>query len=100
MSVGHRQLPVTAHTTLDHVEAAVTGGDWDAEAIAVLDVESPDDRPYVELGFELDPIAVDRLVPHADRARLTPDQARELAGALEVAATAAENGESMTSGRR
>ena len=95
-----RHLDVTAHTTLDHVDARAEGAGWTDEAIAVLDVESPRDERIVSLGLELDHTVLEHLAPHADYVSLSPEQARTLAGALEEAATAAERGRPLTSGRR
>ena len=94
-----RHLDVTAHTTFDHVGARAEGDGWTDETVAVLDVTSPAGDPTVSLGLELDPSGTPNLPHHADYVPLTPDQARTLAAELEAAATAAEAGEAMTSGR-
>lgn len=67
--------------------------------VAILDVESPGDEGTVRVGLELD-ADVDRLPHHAAFVSLTPDKARLLAADLERVATAAENGETITSGLR
>jgi len=97
--MSERFLDVTAHTTLDFVEARVEGRGWTAEGAAVVDVESPSDSDAVSLGIEVDPVAVDRLEHHAEYASLTPDQARELAADLEAAADVAEGEGDVSSGR-
>jgi hypothetical protein len=84
-----RVLDVTAHTTLDFVEASAHGPDWENEGTGVLDVRTPKgdpDRVVVEL--ELDPTAAEDVEPHADSVRLTAEQARDLADALSEAADA------------
>ena len=97
--MAHRRLDVTAYTTLDHVDARAEGDGWTDETVGVVDVESPEGESTVWLGLELDPTAAETVPPHADYASLAPEQARALAAALEEAATAAERGEAMTSGR-
>lgn len=78
-----RVLDVTSHTTLDYVEAAVHGEDWDAEGVGVLDVHTPKDDPEtVVVAFELDPTVTDRVADHADSVVLTRAQARTLRDAL------------------
>ncbi|WP_430503657.1 DUF6360 family protein [Haloparvum sp. PAK95] len=93
-----RHLNVTANTTFDHLPARATGNGWDAETVAIVDVESPGDEPTVRVGLELD-ADVDGLPHHAAFLSLSPAQARTFAGDLERVATAAENGETITSGR-
>lgn len=94
-----RHLNVTANTTFDHLPARATGNGWDAETVAILDVESPGDEPTVRVGLELD-ADVDGLPHHAAFVELAPEEARTFAGDLERVATTAENGETTTSGRR
>ncbi|MGZ0747488.1 DUF6360 family protein [Haloparvum sp. AD34] len=103
-----RHLNVTANTTFDHLPARATGDGWDVETVAILDVESPGeespgdetdgDELAVRVGLELD-ADVDGLPHHAAFLSLSPTQARTFAGDLERVATAAENGETITSGR-
>ncbi len=81
----HRRITdVTAHTTFDYVEARALGPDWSDDAVAVMDV-TPDGEA-VSLALELDPDDLDNVDAHADRVRLSPDQARTLAAELRVAA--------------
>lgn len=104
-----RHLNVTANTTFDHLPARATGDGWDAETVAIVDVESPGDAspgndspgddPTVRVGLELD-ADVDGLPHHATFVSLTPAEARTFASDLERVATVAENGETTTSGRR
>ncbi|MFB6074130.1 MAG: DUF6360 family protein [Haloarculaceae archaeon] len=77
-----RILPVTGYTTFDLLDATVEGHEFDAETFAVLNVATTDGGDRVELQVELDhtdlPVAA-----HADRLRLSPAEARELAAELE-----------------
>lgn len=84
-----RVLDVTAHTTLDYVEASARGPGWKDEGAGIVDVRTPkDESDAVALEFELDPTAVEGAEPHADRVTLTAEQARELAEALSAEAEA------------
>ena len=79
-----RVLDVTSYTTLEYVEASLLGPDWEGEGVGVLDVTTPNDDPdAVVVEFELDPTATEAVAPHADRMRLTREQARDLQAALE-----------------
>jgi len=95
-----RLLDVTAYTTFDFVDAEMRGPDWTDEGAAVLDVSTPDAGDEVHLDFELDPEACEHVETHADRVRLDPTEARELAAALEEKASAVEKGEAEGSRRR
>jgi hypothetical protein len=56
-----------------------------------VNVTSPRNAPdHVELAMELDNTSLETLAPHADRLRLSPEQARELAAALESEAESVE----------
>lgn len=89
MRAGPRLVGATAHTTLDFVEAAARGADWTDDGTAVVNVERPRAAPgTVRLDVELDGTALEGVAPHADRLRLTPEQARTLGTALVDAADA------------
>ncbi|MFC7176625.1 DUF6360 family protein [Halosegnis marinus] len=86
-----RIMRVNAYTTLDLVDAEAEGHGFDEEALATVNVTSPRNSPtHVEFAMELDNTSLDTLPAHADRLRLTPDQARELAAALEEEAESVE----------
>jgi hypothetical protein len=79
-----RLLKVNAYTTLDTVDAAAVGHDFEDRAFGVLNVTADrrdPDEVYLEL--ELDATALDTVPAHADRVRLTPAEARSVATALE-----------------
>ena len=79
-----RLLKVNAYTTLDTVDAAAVGHDFEDRALGVLNVTADrrdPDEVYLEL--ELDATALDTVPAHADRVRLTPAEARSVATALE-----------------
>ncbi|MFC7081986.1 DUF6360 family protein [Halorussus caseinilyticus] len=79
-----RVLKVNAYTTLDLVDARAEGHDFEESAYATLNVTAPRNDPdRVELQFELDNTELDALPAHADRADLSPEQARSLAADLE-----------------
>lgn len=87
-----RIMKVNAFTTLDLVDAEAEGHDFDEEAFATVNVSSPRNAPtHVDFAMELDNTSLDTLRPHADRLQLTPEQARELAAALESEAQAVED---------
>ncbi|MFW6317992.1 MAG: DUF6360 family protein [Halorubrum sp.] len=78
-----RLLSVNAFTTLDLVAADVETRETAVEVDGVVDVTVEDDRPSrVTLAVELDAVGLDAVPSHADRIRLTPDQARALGEAL------------------
>ncbi len=95
-----RLLDVTAYTTFDFVDAEMRGPDWTDEGVAVVDVTTPGSGDEVHLDVELDPEACEHVETHADRIRLNPTQARELAAALEKKATAVEEGNAEGNRRR
>ncbi len=86
-----RLLKVNAYTTLDTVDAAAVGHDFEDRALGVLNVTADrrdPDEVYLEL--ELDATALDTVPAHADRVRLTPAEARTVAAALEKQADRVE----------
>ena len=86
-----RILTVNAYSTLDLVDGEAEGHGFDETAFATVNVTSPRNDPdHVEFVMELDNTALETLPAHADRLRLTPEQARELAGALESEAETVE----------
>lgn len=89
-----RIMRVNAYTTLDLVDAEAEGHGFNESAFATVNVSSPRTDPdHVELAVELDNTSLETLQAHADRLRLTADQARELANALESEADAVEAAE-------
>ncbi len=87
-----RIMRVNAYTTLDLVDAEAEGHGFDEEAYATVNVTSPRKNPdHVEFALELDNTTLETLDTHADRLRLTPEQARTLADALESEADAVED---------
>lgn len=86
-----RIVSVTAHTTLDFVDATVEGHDFGEDAPAVVDATTPRDDPeHVELQVELDNTELSDIRPHATTVVLSPDQARRLADDLVAAADEVE----------
>lgn len=85
-----RLLDVTVSTTLDVADGHVYGPDWQDDAAAVVDVDSPEPGGTVTLALELDPLGATHVDHHVDAVSLTPYQARLLARALEDAAFDAE----------
>ena len=83
-----RVLKVNAYTTFTLLDGEIEGHGWLADAPAVLNVASDDGDILLEL--ELDNTATDEVQSHADRARLSPSEARELAAELESYADRAE----------
>jgi hypothetical protein len=87
-----RIMTVNAFTTLDLVEARAEGHGFEEEAYATLDVISPRTEPdHVELQLELDNTQLEELPAHAETVELTPEQAREVAAALEEHAADVED---------
>jgi hypothetical protein len=87
-----RLLKVNAFTTLDTVDAEAVGHGFEERALGVLNVTADrrdPDEVYLEL--ELDNTALDAVPAHADRVRLTPEEARTVAAALEEQATRVED---------
>jgi hypothetical protein len=86
-----RIMRVNAYTTLDLVDAEAEGHGFDESAYATVNVTSPRHDPdHVEFALELDNTELETLPAHADRLQLDPEQARELAAALEKEADAVE----------
>jgi len=86
-----RIMRVNAYTTLDLVDAEAEGHGFDESAYATVNVTSPRHDPdHIEFALELDNTELETLSTHADRLRLDPEQARELAAALEEEADAVE----------
>jgi hypothetical protein len=80
----NRLLRVNAYTTLDLVDAAARGHDFEDEAVAVLNVTSPRENPdHVKFQLELDNGQLESLPAHADEVTLSPEEARTVAAALE-----------------
>ena len=87
-----RILKVNAYTTLDLLDATAEGHDFEEEALAVLNVTSPRKNPdRVQLQIELDNTQLESLPAHAEEITLSPDQAREVAAALEDHASQVED---------
>lgn len=79
-----RLLSVNAYTTLDLIDGEAEAHDFTESAYAVVNATAPRTKPdHVKLELELDNAELDHLPAHADRVRLTPEQARELASELE-----------------
>jgi len=79
-----RIVDVTAYTTFDFLEGVIEGHGFTNEAVAVLNVTTPEDDPdRVEMRLEMDNTDLGELPAHADVVSLTPAQARELAAELE-----------------
>jgi len=80
-----RLLAVNAYTTLDLLDGEAEGHDFTDSAYAVVNATAPRKQPdHVKLELELDNAELEHLPAHADRVRLTPEQARELAADLET----------------
>ncbi|OVE85141.1 DUF6360 family protein [Natronolimnobius baerhuensis] len=95
--MSNRFISVTARTTLEYVEATVTGESFDRESIAVVNATTATDDPdCVRLQTELDTVTETHLPQHLDEFELTPDQARTLATALETHADRVENATDST----
>lgn len=88
--MSNRITTVNAYTTLDFVVARIETHETVLSLDGVVDVAVADDSPdRVVLSVELDTVGVDEVTPHADRVRLTPEQAETLADdLLEYAADA------------
>jgi cellobiose phosphorylase len=79
-----RIMKVNAYTTLDLLDAQAEGHGFEEDALAVLNVTSARKNPeHVQLQLELDNTDLDHLPAHADEVQLSPDEAREVAAALE-----------------
>ncbi|WP_253737256.1 DUF6360 family protein [Halohasta salina] len=87
-----RLLSVNAYTTLDLLDGEAEGHAFTESAYAVVNATAPRKQPdHVKLEMELDNAELEHLPAHADRVRLTPAQARELAADLEKHASRVES---------
>jgi hypothetical protein len=86
-----RLLTVNAYTTLDLLKGEAEAHDFTESAYAVVNATAPRENPdHVKLELELDNTQLEHLPAHADRVRLTPEQARTLAADLETYAARVE----------
>jgi len=87
-----RLLSVNAYTTLDLLEGEAEAHEFTESAYAVVNATAPRKNPdHVKLEMELDNAELDKLPAHADRVRLTPEQARTIAADLEKYAKRVED---------
>ncbi|MFW6320751.1 MAG: DUF6360 family protein [Halohasta sp.] len=87
-----RILSVNAYTTLDLLDGEAVSHEFTDSAYAVVNATAPRKQPdHVKLEIELDNTQLEHLPAHADRVRLTPAQARELAADLEKYAAKVES---------
>jgi hypothetical protein len=87
-----RILSVNAYTTLDLIDGEAEAQDFTESAYAVVNATAPRKKPdHVKLELELDNAELEHLPAHADRVRLTPEQARELASDLDKYAAKVES---------
>lgn len=87
-----RIIKVNAYTTFDLLDGEAEGHGWTEEALAVLNVTSGHDGDVI-LAMELDNTETEQIPAHAERVRLSPSEARELASELESYADRAERDE-------
>ena len=86
-----RLLSVNAYTTLDLLEGEAEAHEFTESAYAVVNATAPRKNPdHVKLELELDNAELEHLPAHADRVRLTPEQARTIAADLEKYASKVE----------
>jgi len=79
-----RLLSVNAYTTLDLLEGEAEAHEFTESAYAVVNATAPRKNPdHIKLELELDNAELEHLPAHADRVRLTPEQARTIAADLE-----------------
>ena len=79
-----RLLSVNAYTTLDLLEGEAEAHEFTESAYAVVNATAPRKNPdHIKLEMELDNAELEQLPAHADRVRLTPEQARTIAADLE-----------------
>lgn len=76
-----RIIKVNAYTTFDLLDGEAEGHGWTEEALAVLNVTTGDGDVVLEM--ELDNTETENIPAHAERVRLSPEEARALAGELE-----------------
>lgn len=89
-----RLMRVNAYTTLDLVDATVSGHEFEADSYAVVNATSPRDSPdCVQLQIELDNMAETHVPAHMEELSLDPEQARKLADDLETHAESVEAAE-------
>lgn len=89
-----RIMKVNAYTTLDLLNGEAEGHEFAEDAYAVLNVTSPRQNPdHVSLQLELDNTQLEHLQPHADKVRLSAEEARTLAADLEKHAEKVEANE-------
>lgn len=87
-----RLLRVNAYTTFDLLDGEAQAHDFTESAYAVLNVTAPRKRPeHIKLELELDNTQLEHLPAHADRVRLSAEQARTLAAELEKYAARVES---------
>jgi len=86
-----RLLSVNAYTTLDLLDGEAEAHEFTESAYAVVNATAPRKNPdHVKLEMELDNAELEQLPAHADRVRLTPEQARTIAADLEKYASKVE----------
>ena len=86
-----RLLSVNAYTTLDLLDGEAEAHEFTESAYAVVNATAPRKNPdHVKLELELDNAELEHLPAHADRVRLTPEQARTIAADLEKYASKVE----------
>jgi hypothetical protein len=86
-----RLLSVNAYTTLDLLDGEAEAHEFTESAYAVVNATAPRKNPdHVKLEMELDNAELEQLPAHADRVRLTPEQARTIAADLEKYASRVE----------
>jgi len=84
-----RIIKVNAYTTFNLLDGEAEGHGWTEDALAVLNVTSGDAGDVV-LELELDNTETEQIPAHAERVRLSPSEARELASELDSYADRAE----------
>jgi hypothetical protein len=85
-----RLMRVNAYTTLDLVDGRIRTADDEASVLGVANATSPRENPdCVQLQFEADD-QPEGVAAHVDELELDPEQARELAAALESHADTVE----------
>jgi predicted component of type VI protein secretion system len=83
-------MRVNAYTTLDIVDATIRTADDEATVVGVANATSARENPeHVQLRFEADD-QPDGVARHVDELELVPEQARDLAAALETHADTVE----------
>lgn len=90
--MSNRLLSVTAHTTLDYVDALATGYEFEFDSVGVVNATTDREDPTaVQLQIELDNRTEEHFPKHVVELQLAPDQARTLAGELEDHAARVED---------